>query len=314
MVHRFRLAVVLPVALLAIASTTVGGRPTAAAPRVLIIGFDGVDYALTRDLMAQGRLPNISHVAAQGSLGPIRSSIPAQSPVAWSTFLTGRDPGVHGIFDFVHRDPRTMSPYMSTTKTETAHTLSVGNWKIPVSAHRIESLRHGQPFWEALTEHRIESTIIRMPTNFPPTGTATRELTGMGTPDILGTYGMFSYYTSAPGPARTNVNGGTIYRVSPKGDVVEGALEGPDQPHVLAVDRRRLEKVQGFSRGHPLRLGDVHQHDVAQFALRQPLSRARADVPRSHHRDLLPCHSPRPPERRFLSPRIIPCPGTQRIQ
>ena len=76
---------------------------------------------------------------------------------------------------------------------------TLGRWQFPLSSGRVELLREGRPFWEVLEGHGIETTIVRMPANFPPSGKATRELSGMGTPDVLGTYGTFSFFTSAPG-------------------------------------------------------------------------------------------------------------------
>ena len=87
---------------------------------MIVLGFDGMDYRVTRELMANGRMPNFSRLAAAGAFSPLRTSIPPQSPVAWSSVITGLDPGSHGIFDFVHRDPHTMRPYLSTTRTEAA--------------------------------------------------------------------------------------------------------------------------------------------------------------------------------------------------
>jgi predicted AlkP superfamily phosphohydrolase/phosphomutase len=168
--------------------------------RVIVLGFDGMDYRVARDLMARGRMPNFSRLAASGGFSPLATTTPPQSPVAWSSFITGLDPGAHGIFDFVHRDPRTMTPYLSTTRTEaSARTLTIGSWQFPLSSPRVTLLRNGRPFWEVLEAHGIRTTIIRMPANFPPSGTATRELSGMGTPDVLGTYGTFSFFSSAPG-------------------------------------------------------------------------------------------------------------------
>ena len=90
----------------------------AAGRKVIVLGFDGLDYEVTRQLIDAGRLPAFSRLAASGGFSPLGTTIPPQSPVAWSTFITGLDPGEHGIFDFVHRDPKTMEPYLSTTRTE----------------------------------------------------------------------------------------------------------------------------------------------------------------------------------------------------
>ena len=90
------------------------GHPTDLAElhgrRVIVLGFDGMDYGVTKRLMAEGRMPNFSRLAQAGSFSPLGTTIPPQSPVAWSSFITGLDPGGHGIFDFVHRDPKTMVP------------------------------------------------------------------------------------------------------------------------------------------------------------------------------------------------------------
>src|SRR5205814_6802928 len=109
-VRRVRFAVVA--ALLAAAAC---GGHARIGRRIIVLGFDGLDYEVTRDLMTRGRLPNFARLAAQGSFTALGTSVPPQSPVAWSTFITGLDPGRHGIFDFVHRDPKTMTPYLSTT-------------------------------------------------------------------------------------------------------------------------------------------------------------------------------------------------------
>ena len=218
-------------AALFIASPGCGGRHQALGRRVIVLGFDGLDYNLTRDLMARGRLPNFSRVAARGAFGPLGTSIPPQSPVAWSSFITGLDPGGHGIFDFVHRDPKTMEPFLSTTRTEPPkHFIPLGKWQFPLSGGRVELLRKGEPFWQAIEQRGIETTIVRMPANFPPSGSATRELSGMGTPDLLGTYGTFSFYTSDPFATGGSVGGGTVYPVEVVDGAVRATLEGPDNP------------------------------------------------------------------------------------
>lgn len=204
----------------------------ASGKKVIVLGFDGMDYRVTRELMARGRMPHFARLAAAGSFSPLATAAPPQSPVAWSSFITGMDPGGHGIFDFVHRDPHTMTPYLSTTRVEPSRrNLTVGSWQLPLSGARATLLRDGQPFWDVLEQHGVRTTIIRMPANFPPSGTATRELGGMGTPDILGTYGTFTFFSSAPGPLGTRaVSGGRVSAVDVVDNIVRAELAGPDNP------------------------------------------------------------------------------------
>jgi predicted AlkP superfamily phosphohydrolase/phosphomutase len=218
------------------------GPAVSTRPRVIVLGFDGLDFGLTRDLMAQGRLPNFSRLAAEGMFAPLGTSLPPQSPVAWSTFITGRDPGAHGIFDFVHRHPETLTPYQSTTETiPSSQALSIGPWRFPLTAGHVELMRHGQAFWEDLESHGIESTIIRMPANFPPSDKAARELSGMGTPDILGTYGIFTIYTSDPALVGQSPGSGVVTSVDDTSGVVHAQLEGPEQPYLKTRQLMRLD-------------------------------------------------------------------------
>lgn len=214
-----------------------GGRPHPQS--MVVLGIDGMDHELTVRLMAEGRLPNLSRLAQQGTFQPLGTSFPPQSPVAWSNFITGLDSGGHGIYDFVHRDPETMDPYLSTSKEpEPGRTLSIGKWSIPLSAGEMELLRHGTPFWEVLEDHGVPSTVVRMPANFPPSGSAYRELSGMGTPDILGTSGLYSLFTTQP-ERITSATEAFIERARVRNNVVEAALHGPPNP--LLVEPEELE-------------------------------------------------------------------------
>lgn len=235
-----------------------------AGPKVIVLGFDGLDYELTRQMIASGRLPALARLAGTGGFAPLGTTIPPQSPVAWSTFMTGLDPGGHGIFDFVHRDPKTMQPYLSTARTVPAgRMLRLGPWQVPLSSGRVESLRKGRQFWEVLEARGISTTIIRMPANFPPSEAATRELSGMGTPDLLGTYGTFTFYTSEPSAvADPPPQGGVAVPVSVDGGVVRSAIEGPDNPFLRQPQPARaafsaeIDRTRRYAR---LSVGDEHR-------------------------------------------------------
>jgi predicted AlkP superfamily phosphohydrolase/phosphomutase len=203
-----------------------------AGARAIVLGFDGLDYDLTRTLMAAGRLPNLARLAKAGRFTPLATTMPPQSPVAWSSFATGLSPVQHGIFDFVHRDPATLAPYLSTTRTDPPRwTISVGHWQMPLRGGRVVSLREGEPFWAPLEDAGVRTTIMRMPANYPPSGQATRELSGMGTPDLLGTYGTFSFYASDTVMSGSHdVAGGKVYPLRFERDAAHATLEGPNNP------------------------------------------------------------------------------------
>ena len=222
---------VLALAVLAIGADGCRARATDGR-RVIVLGFDGMDYRVTSALMARGLMPNFSKLAASGSFSSLATTMPPQSPVAWSSFITGLDPGGHGIFDFIHRDPSEMTPYLSTTRTEPpAHTLKMIGWQLPLSSAKVTLLRDGRPFWDVLEQHGVRTTIIRMPANFPPSGLATRELSGMGTPDLLGTYGTFTFFSSAPPEDSRTLSGGRLVTVDVIDRVVRAELTGPDHPY-----------------------------------------------------------------------------------
>jgi len=241
---RFRVAALLAL-VGALALSACDSHP-AHGRKVIVLGFDGLDHELTRQMIETGRLPGLARLARTGGFAPLGTSIPPQSPVAWSSFITGLDPGGHGIFDFIHRDPKTMLPYLSTSRTEGGRTIGLGRWQIPLSSGTVELLRQGRPFWEVLESNGVPTTIVRMPANFPPSGTATRELSGMGTPDLLGTYGTFALYTSEPFAfAGQTLSGGVVHQVRPRDGVVQAALDGPDNPFLA-----QPEKVQAAFTAH----------------------------------------------------------------
>ena len=196
--------------------------------KVLVLGFDGMDPTILKGLIREGKLPNFEHLMKTGDFKPLATSVPPQSPVAWSTFITGMNPGGHGIFDFIHRDPDTMFPYLSTSQTlPPAKTINIGEWIIPFSSGKVNLLRQGRAFWEYLSENGIPTTIIRVPANFPPVNTKARQISGMGTPDIHGTYGTFSFYTDEQTETYGEISGGKIFSIGVVENKVKAKLPGP---------------------------------------------------------------------------------------
>jgi predicted AlkP superfamily phosphohydrolase/phosphomutase len=220
-----------------------GSRHVTTGKRVVVLGIDGLDYHLVRDLIGQGRLPHLATLGEAGRFTPLATTTPPQSPVAWSTFITGLDPGEHGIFDFIHRQPATIESFLSTSRTvPPGRMLTFGRWQFPLEGGRVELLRQGTPFWEVLEARGVETTIVRMPANFPPSGTATRELSGMGTPDMLGTYGIFTLFTSRPEVfERQDVSGGMILPIDVIDGVARASIEGPPNPYLVTPVPTKVE-------------------------------------------------------------------------
>jgi predicted AlkP superfamily phosphohydrolase/phosphomutase len=250
----------LVVALLSVTGLLVscqrGGGQASAPHKVIILGIDGMDPQLLRQFIREGKMPNFKRLAEQGSFRELTTSIPPQSPVAWSNLITGMNAGGHGIFDFIHRDPKTMQLYFSTSRVEgPKHSIHLGNWVIPLGGGSADQLRHGTAFWEILDQHGVPNSIFRIPANFPPVPAKGKTLSGMGTPDLRGTYGTFSFYTDDPTAASGSVEGGQIIPVQVDNYKVMASLIGPDntfrkgsppanEPFAVAVDP--LEAVAAF--------------------------------------------------------------------
>ncbi|MCI0739209.1 MAG: alkaline phosphatase family protein [Gemmataceae bacterium] len=161
--------------------------------KVIVLGLDGFDPKIARRLMDQGALPNLARLAAQGSFGTVATTYPAQTPVAWSTFATGTNPGGHGIFDFLRRNPRTYLPDLALNSYEQ---------KNAFSSPRAVNLRRGTPLWSLLSQAGIHCTVLRCPCTYPPDPVNGRLLAGMGVPDLRGGFGTSTFFTSAKNVAR----------------------------------------------------------------------------------------------------------------
>src|SRR3954464_10298657 len=104
-----------------------------AAQKVIVLGFDGADAKYTEQWMNEGKLPNMAKLRAGGTFRPLRPTVPAQTPVSWSTFSTGIDPGRTGIFDFLRRDPKNYLPVFAAFD-ETKEPFFFGTKNAPYAA------------------------------------------------------------------------------------------------------------------------------------------------------------------------------------
>ncbi|MCP4231469.1 MAG: hypothetical protein GY771_15155 [bacterium] len=196
--------------------------------KVIVLGIDGMDPALLKRFIASGHMPAFTKFLEKGQLHRLGTSLPPQSPVAWSNFISGAHPGVHGIYDFIARDPKTLGPYMSLARTIPAkHTIPVGDMVIPIDSPKTEALRDGPCFWVNLEDAGVDCTVLKIPSNFPVTPTSAKTMSDMGTPDMQGGYGTFSYYTDNPPEGYEDFTGGTVHKVRAFGNIISTKVYGP---------------------------------------------------------------------------------------
>jgi len=197
--------------------------------RLVFVGFDGQDATITEQMMADGQLPNFSRLADAGGYRRLRTTYPSITPVAWSSFSTGTNPGRHNIFDFLDRDPRTYLPRLSSAHIGSVdRVLKIGKLRIPLKKPDIRLLRKSKPWWTILGEHNIWSTIIRVPITFPPDNFYGAQLGAMCIPDLLGTQGTFLLFTTRPDTAAFQEGGLRFGLRSTGSDRFDGTLQGPE--------------------------------------------------------------------------------------
>jgi predicted AlkP superfamily phosphohydrolase/phosphomutase len=185
--------------------------PAEPRERFIIVGFDGMDPRVAERLMADGRLPNLAALRDRGAFRRLETTNPAQSPVAWSAFSTGMNPGKTRIYDFLKRNPATYYPDFSTATVRRAK-FAFGI--IPTRMPSVINNRQGTTFWQLASRRGVKTAVLEAPINFPPERLQNGVLlSGLGVPDIRGTMGTFSYWaTDAVGAADTEM-GGKVARI-----------------------------------------------------------------------------------------------------
>ncbi len=178
--------------------------------KIVILGFDALSPEIVEPMMDRGELPNFSRLKERGSYRRLATTNPAQSPVAWAAFATGQNPGKNGIFDFIIRDPRNYGLSLALSSMERG---------------KPERVVKTKRFWQYASEMKVPTVIIGCPLTFPPEPVYGRMLSGMGVPDILGTEGTFTFYTSEALNMNKDI-GGRVFQVN-KAPVMALGLIGP---------------------------------------------------------------------------------------
>jgi len=186
---------------------------------VIVLGLDGLEPKIVQSMLARQELPHLASIRVQGGYSPLDTTTPAQTPVAWSTFATGTNPGGHGIYDFIRRDPQTYLPDLALNRYEQKNAF------VPP---RAVNLRGGIPFWEVLFKHGIRATVLRCPCTYPPDELRGCMLAGMGVPDLRGGLGTSTFYSTASGIAAQE--GEQVVQLSEAQGSITTHLIGPRNP------------------------------------------------------------------------------------
>ena len=231
------------------------GRRTikgALVDKVVIVGLDGLEPTLAEKFMSEGKLPHLSSLRKEGTYARLQTTTPAISPVAWSSFMTGSEPSKHNIFDFLSRDPKTYLPSLSSAYIgRPKKVLSLGKYTIPLSKPEIRGMRKSVPFWKILGDAGIFSTVLRVPITFPPEKFSGHLLSGMCAPDLKGSQGTFTFYTTDEAKHKKR-EGGVVIPVEVKDGRVRTYLSGPENsllkkaeeiklPMQLLIDKKKNE-------------------------------------------------------------------------
>src|SRR5688500_3265952 len=200
--------------------------------KMVILGFDGMDPDLVRQLVQNGRLPNFKRLIDQGGLYQLGTTHSAESPTAWASFATGVNPGKHNIYDFLVRDTATYLPDLGMVRREPARFLF---GYVPIAKPKVFSIRGGTSVWVTAGQAGVRSSVRTVPVTFPPEDVPNGELlSGLPLPDIRGTMGTFYYFaTDLSRYEEGNTEfGGILKRLVMEQDVARSELIGPPNPIV----------------------------------------------------------------------------------
>jgi predicted AlkP superfamily phosphohydrolase/phosphomutase len=209
--------------------------------------------------MAEGKLPNMVKLAAQGSFTPLETTASPESPTSWSSFAIGGNPGRHSIYDFLIHDVKTYMPDIGMVRREMPHFLF--NY-IPTSRPRAVSLRGGTSFWVTAGRAGVRSAIMTVPVTFPPEEVPSGVmLSGLPLPDIRATIGTFYYFATdlSRYEEGSTEMGGLLKRLVFEGDTARTELAGPINPVVQQQENEIRKKGPNLSDSDKARLAQLEQ-------------------------------------------------------
>jgi predicted AlkP superfamily phosphohydrolase/phosphomutase len=195
--------------------------------KTLILGFDSFDPTVFEELAGQNQLPNFEKFMGHGGYSPLEVCSPPQTEVSWTSIATGADPGGHGIFDFVHRDPATYVPYVSILPMRKG---ALGEQFVPPYT--------AKTFFEEAASMGYPATALWWPAMFPARPELpVQTLPGLGTPDIRGQLGVGTFFSTEDEPKKKTafVKLGAAGRNQYTADLPGPQTPGKNGPRTISV-------------------------------------------------------------------------------
>ncbi len=142
--------------------------------KLVIMGIDGGTFKIIDSLIEKGKLPHLGKLIKSGARGILKSTYPPVTAAAWVSFMTGKNPGKHGFFDFREYNPEEYTPaYIPTPKNAVKAEIST-----------LHSSRfHGKTIWDFLSKAGYEMTVVAVPMTYPPWKINGRMVAGFPCPD-----------------------------------------------------------------------------------------------------------------------------------
>jgi len=193
------------------------------AQRVFVVGLDGATFDLIGPWVSKGLLPNFARCMHEGAYGPLESTIPSMTAQAWTSFLTGKNIGKHGLADFTMRRP--------------------GSYDLRVVDAR---LRDGDSLWKLLSDAGKRVIVINVPMTYPPEPVNGMLISGMDAPSVESSF-IF------PASMRQELlTAFPAYRIEPKGrEFLQKGQFAQFLENLLAIEETRFEVARWLLRRHP---------------------------------------------------------------
>jgi predicted AlkP superfamily phosphohydrolase/phosphomutase len=227
-----------------------GGAEKQSDTRVVVFGVDGLDPEMLQERIDRGMMPNFKKLVEGGAnFQSLQTSWPPQSPVAWSNFISGTNPGKHGLYDFIHVNRETYGIGSSMVESDpVGMEMTLFGFDIPLTGGDVRSSRKAPAFWQSMSAQGVPVFVHRMPASYPLVESDAVVYPDMGTPDLTGAASGVSYlWTEDPAKSSKTTDSTRMEKVKlnrrrPELWKLSTKMFGPDDTAVNVSDLKAEQK------------------------------------------------------------------------